>query len=133
MTESIFRKILWTYIAITLLGAATAFYPDYSQNLELAYLNEPDTWLMSNAWIFGTLTGALAIGSIAGLVGLFLFKSWARPLSVVSTLVDHLLSAFMGPLLYSGFGEALLGISAVLWGAILALSYFSAISDQFGR
>lgn len=133
MTESLFRKALWAYVALTLMGAVALFFPDYSQDLQLAFENEPDSLLMSHAWIWGPLLIVFMIGSIAGLVGLFLFKIWARPVSVICTLAGYLVSAFSGPALYTGLGDALMSASTVLWGAILALSYFSTVKDQFGR
>ena len=133
MTEELFRKALWTYIVLTLIAAVALFFPDYSQGLQLAFENEPDSFLLSHAWIWVPLLVIFMLGSIAGLVGLFLFKIWARPVSVICTLAGYLVSAFSGPSLYTGLGDALMSASTLLWGAILALSYFSAVKDQFGR
>lgn len=133
MTESLFRKALWTYVALTVLGAMALFFPGYSENLERTFDNEPLSWLMSQAWIWGIVLVPLAIGAVAGLIGLFLFKSWARPLSVLCTLAGYLICPFMGPALYTGLEDTLMSASTTIWGAILATSYFSAINDRFVR
>ena len=112
---------------------ASVFFPAYSEALAVAYAHEPETWLMSNLWVAGGLLGGLAVAWLLGLVGLFRFKSWVSPLSLYSMLVGFLVCPFLGASLSSGLESALLEASTTVWGAILALSYFSAVSDRFGR
>ena len=131
MTETRFKKLLWLYLALIGAASAAMFFPGYTQALALAYEDEPKTWLMANLWIAAGLVGGLLLVWLLGLVGLFRFKKWARPVSLCATLAALFISPFLGPQLSSGLESALFEASGVLWGAILALSYFSAISERF--
>lgn len=133
MTETRYQKILWLYVALIGAASAAMFFPGYSGALAIAYEEEPKNWLMANLWIAAGLVGGLLLVWLVGLVGLFRFKKWARPVCLSSTLAAFLVIPFLGPQLSSGLESALFEASGVLWGAILALSYFSAISDRFER
>ncbi|ATR79065.1 hypothetical protein [Moraxella osloensis] len=133
MTDARFRKLLWLYIAVMVASLIAMFFPGYSETLATAYANEPEPWLMQQAWIGWTVIGGFAAVALAGLIGLFYFKRWARSLSLYSTLAGYLFAPLIGSSLYSGLELALSDGSSVLWGAILALSYFSPVSQRFGR
>lgn len=96
MTNSLYLKLLWIYVALTVATIASLFFSTYSETLTVAYDAEPSTWLMSNLWVAGGLIGSLAAVWLIGLVGLFRFKSWARPLSLYSTLAGLLVCPFLG-------------------------------------
>jgi len=132
MTGPRYLKLLWTYLALTVTAIVAGLFPNHSETLQLAYDNEPATWLMSNIWLMGIVLGGLVITWLVGFVGLFFFKRWARSLSLYSTLAGFLIYPFIGAPLSSGLEAALLEASTTIWGAILALSYFSAIDDRFG-
>jgi len=133
MTESRYLKMLFAYVALTAAAIVAGFFPSYSAELSAAYESEPDTWLMSNIWLAVGTLGALVLAWLAGLIGMFRFKSWARPLSLYSTLIIYVLYPFLGTSLLSGVEAALFDASTLLWGAILAVSYFSPVSARFGR
>lgn len=133
MTDSRYLKLLWIYVALTVAAIASLFFPTYSDALTAAYDAEPSTWLMSNLWVAGGLLVSLVVAWLIGLIGLFRFKSWARSLSLYSTLAGFLVFPFLGASLSSGLENALFEASSTVWGAILALSYFSAVSGRFGR
>ena len=132
MTESRFLKLLWIYVALTAASMIAVFFHGYSDELSAAYDNEPEPWLLQS-WIGWTVIGGFAVAWIAGLIGLFYFKSWARSLSLYSTLAGCLLFPLSVPSLYSAIELVLADGASILWGAILAISYFSAISERFGR
>ena len=71
------------------------------------------------------------IAAFAGVVGIFLFKHWGRTLSLYSTTVGFFIAPFLGPVAGSGLSSALDEASITLWGAALAMSYFSSISERF--
>ena len=132
MTESRFLKLLWIYVAVTVASMIAVLFPDYSGELSAAYDNEPESWLLQS-WIGWTVIGGFAATWIAGLIGLFYFKPWARSLSLYSTLAGFLIFPLSGPSLFSAIELGLADGASILWGAILAISYFSAISERFGR
>ena len=133
MTDTRYRTLLWLYVALMVAAIASVFFPNYSEALSVAYEKEPETWLMSNLWVAGGLLGGLVVAWLVGLVGLFRFKSWARTLSLYSTLASFLVYPLLGASLSSGLESTLFEASTTVWGAILALSYFSAVSSRFGR
>jgi hypothetical protein len=133
MTETRYLKILWIYVVLMVAESIAIFFPTYSETLAAAYESEPATWLMSNLWIAVGVIGAFAAAWLTGFVGLFFFKSWARSLSLYSTLAWFFIYPFVGTSLYSGLEASLFEVSTMVWGAILALSYFSPVSCRFER
>ncbi|MFP8780332.1 hypothetical protein [Hydrogenophaga sp. RWCD_12] len=133
MTEKQYRMLLTVYAALIVVLLAAMFVSPPSDALMVALGNEPKTWPMSNFWVAGGIAGVLMLMTLIGLVGLFLFKAWARPLSVFATAFALLLQPFIGASVFSGIEFALIGIESTLWGVILALSYSSPIGDRFGR
>ena len=63
---------------------------------------------------------------LVSIVGLWLFKPWARPLALWSFAVAVSTHLLWGPTVSSGWSSALLEASAALWGAVLALAYVGA-------
>lgn len=116
---------------LVVAAAASLFLPSASEALLTAYDDEPKTWLVSHQWVAGGLLGGLWVAWLIGFVGLFRFKAWARSLALYSTLASTFVHAFLGLSLSSGLTSMLYEGSAMLWGAILALSYFSAVSARF--
>lgn len=133
MTDARYLKILWIYVVLFVAATISIFFPTYSENLAAAYAAEPETWLMSNFWMAVGVLGAFAAAWLTGLVGLFFFKRWARTLSLYSTLAGFFLTPFFGASLYSGLETSLFEIYNMVWGGILALSYFSPVSCRFER
>ncbi len=126
-----FRMFL---IASTLLPVATiaaAFLPGgYTQALSDAYASEPVPWLFQNEFVaIGIGAAALAI-TIAGYVGLFLLKRWGRTLSLGITLLGLPLYLLSGPTLMSPFEAMLSDTSWMVWGACLALAYYSPVAAR---
>lgn len=58
--------------------------------------NEPKTWFMSSSWVAASSAGLFVLMGLIGLVGQFLFKSWARPLSVFGTAIAFLFQPLIG-------------------------------------
>jgi|GEM_PF-1100410 len=76
-------------------------------------------------WIFAT--------SIVGIFGLFMFKPWARPLNVVLAFSSFIVWPLLGYNLTSGWSQAFADFSGILWGAVIAMAYFSPVSERFLR
>jgi uncharacterized BrkB/YihY/UPF0761 family membrane protein len=133
MTGTRFRIFIWIYVALTAGLIASMFFPNYSAALSAAYEEEPPTWLISNVWVMLPLAIGLLFAWLLGVVGLLFFKQWARSLSMWVTLLGLASHPFIGPSLYSGLESTFLEATALLWGAILALSYYSEISNRFER
>ena len=133
MTDTRYRMLLWLYVAATVASIAASAFPPHSEALEAALEAEPTTWLWRNTAVSIGLFAALAIAWVVGLIGLFRFKGWGRSVSLYSTLAALLAAPLAGSSLYWGLESGLYEASGMLWGAILALAYFSPVSARFGR
>lgn len=133
MTDNRFRTLLWIYITLIVATiAATALSP-HSEALQAAVDRESNSWLWDHTSASITVYAALVVAWLVGLVGLFRFKSWGRSLSLYSTVAGLLAYPLMGSSLSWGVESSLYESSTLLWGAILALAYFSPVSARFGR
>ncbi|MFA7243607.1 MAG: hypothetical protein WC091_26165 [Sulfuricellaceae bacterium] len=73
------------------------------------------------------------VASIAALIGMFRFKSWARPLNVVLVLALFVVWPFFEYDLSSGLEQAFGDVADILWGAVIAMAYFSPLSKLFAQ
>jgi len=133
MTDSRFRKLLWIYVALTTAAIVASAFPPHSDALQAAVENESNSWLWDHIWVSIGVFSVLVLGWLVGLVGLFRFKRWGRSLSLYSTIATILSYPFMGSSLSWGVESGLYESSGMLWGAILAIAYFSPVSSRFGR
>lgn len=132
MTDRRFRIILIVYFASVLTAMFAGLVPGgYSTGLSAAYEVEP-YWLAEASLVVVIPIMLLIIGAlVVGAVGLYLFKSWGRSLSFWLTLTAMPVTIVAGPTLTSGLESALWEISTLLWGALLALAYYSPVADSF--
>lgn len=126
-----FRMFLIASALLPVATIAAAFLPSgYAQALSDAYASEPVPWLFQNeSAAIGIGAAALAI-TIAGYVGLFLLKRWGRTLSLGITLLGLPLYLLSGPTLMSPFEAMLSDTSWMVWGACLALAYYSPVAAR---
>jgi hypothetical protein len=69
--------------------------------------------------------------SLVAFVGLYLFKRWARTANLVLAALIIVVWPAMGHVVLSGLAQGLGEIALLLWGAVLALAYFSPIRERF--
>ncbi len=132
MSQKYFRALIFLYVALVAASLAAALLPGgYSQELSDALDNEPVPPILENLWLLFCLVVPLALAALAGMYGLYTFKRWGRSLSLCSTLAGLVLFPFFGPSLSGAIESALYEASTLIWGAILALSYYSAVSGSF--
>lgn len=133
MTETRFRQILALYGVLMVAGIVASFMPGgYSQALADAYENEPAPMLLETLWLSIAVVVPLFIGVLAGYIGMFFFKAWARTLSLITTAAGTALILFLGPALSTAAEGVFFEASSLLWGGALALAYFSPVSARFG-
>lgn len=72
-----------------------------------------------------------AVASFCSAIGLLFLRRWARSMALWSTGVGFALLPFLGTSLASGWATALTEGSSTLWGAVVALAYFSPIGSSF--
>lgn len=133
MTDTRFRNLLWIYIVFLGAAVVASAFPPHSEALQAAVDRESRSWLWDHAWASIAVYGVLVVAWLVGLVGLLLFKAWGRALSLYSTAASLLVYPLMGSSLSWGVESSLYEFSTMLWGAILALAYFSPVRVRFGR
>ena len=131
MTIARVRLFLTASVILSIATIATVFLPDgYSQGLADAYASEPLPWLFRNEHVASGV-GVVAVALvIAGYVGLFLLKRWGRALSLGITVLGLPLYLLTGPTLLSPLEAMLTDASTLVWGACLALAYWSPIATR---
>ncbi|WP_039562851.1 hypothetical protein [Pseudomonas flexibilis] len=65
--------------------------------------------------------------------GLWKFRSWARVLYVVVSIVFTLLLAFTGPVVMSGLAYMFFSIALILEGALIAMMFIGEVGEKFSK
>jgi len=135
MTPILFRSLLALSLLCGIAGASidTLFPSLVPATVAQAIENEPLPSALEG------LSLVLAVGVMAlvvlvlivSTIGLFFFKAWARALAFYSTVASLALYPLVGTSLSSNWAGAFTDASSYLWGAVLALAYFSPISNNF--
>ena len=132
MTKNYFRVLIILHVLFIAAAIVVAFIPDmYSAALASAYNSEPESWIITSEWLTLVIIIPLLLISIISIIGLFFFKHWGRTLSLYSTVAITVISLSLGPSVVSALESTLLEISTLIWGAVLALAYYSPISTKF--
>lgn len=131
MTTNCFRLFLIASAVLVIAALVVGLLPGgYSSALADAYANEPVPRLLQNEGLAIAVLLVVLVATVAGFIGLFLLKRWGRTLSLVLTLIGLPLYLLLGPTLQSPVETMLAEASSLLWGACLALAYFSPVSDR---
>lgn len=81
--------------------------------------------------LYAALLLAVASAFIASLVGLYRFRRWGRTWSLWLTLASQSVFFLVGPMVAEPLDWFLYTLSNMLWGAVLAVAYFSPLSARF--
>jgi hypothetical protein len=93
---------------------------------------DPSGLLISTSGHIATGLAAAAFACFcASAVGLYRLRPWARPLSVVTSVLAVAAFSSLGEVVYAGFAFAMVQAAAAVWGGVLVLAYFSDVSRQF--
>lgn len=134
---TIFR---WFVVLSLVLGVAGAlldlFVPGLvPPSIQGAYdaFVEADEGSMIGSIALAVLMLLIVMVGLVGLVALLLLKPWGRSISLWTTVLAPVAYPALGPVVYSGWSSMLTEISMVLWGAALAMCYFSELRVHFER
>ena len=127
-----FRAMLLTSVGLSLIGSlidilVPGLIPDELVTAFKALPATPSPALMIAGALFVITFG----GTIVAIVGLFSFQPWSRNLAVSMTLLTLLAYPLLGVTISSGWAQLFVNVSTLLWGAVLAMSYFSSIAARF--
>lgn len=133
ISKNLFRAVAVVSLTLAALGQVVAWYGErqfpaplreYLEGQRLAEATPTD-------WVIVGIAVPLIIASIASFVGFLRFRPWARPFSVWLTLLGTGLLPLLGPTVEPASTTALNSASSVLYGALLALSYYSPAALWF--
>lgn len=134
MTPGQFRALLVFSVLVSLADCLVDFlFPALvSPPLSDALAAEPLPPLVDDSpWLSAAIFIPFTLAAIAGPIGLFFFRPWARSLSLAVTVSGLAIAPFIGPTVASGLSMALLDASMTSWGAVLAVAYWSPVSQRF--
>ncbi len=133
MSVKTFRVLLVAHLVALIASVGVDFLPGaIPEELERAYHDLQQTVLVGHL-VLMVLAVPLLLAWMVGVIGLFLTRSWARGLSSYLTLLGLFMYPVLGPSILSAWGSALSELAALLWGAVLACSYFSPVAVAFDR
>ena len=136
-TSTLFRVLIVVGLSLAIVGASIDMLVPalISDELTTAYNTETELqeWSIARITAVIVLSLALLVAGIASTIGLFLFKPWSRRMALLVTLLALPLYPMLGPVLQSGWATMLIETSTTLWGAVLALAYYSDLSTRFAR
>jgi len=133
MSKNNFRLLIVASLLLALLsGGYDYLWPDTvsEQIIEYAYEIEPE--IVGTKLVVLVVIGVIAtIFAVVSFFGLLLFKSWAKPMYLAGFVLFMPLYPFMGVTVYSGISQILYDLSVIASGAILAMLYFSPVSELY--
>jgi len=131
---TVFRTLIVASLVLSLLGVIIELvFPGLlPEPLSQAYdaYNESRTSLPVIMVAAGMLIILLVIGVIST-VGLLVLQPWARPLALWSTVLSFAITPFTGAALNSGLSLMLIDVSLILWGAAMAMTFYSDLKLRF--
>jgi hypothetical protein len=132
MTATFFRAAIVLSIVFPIAGGIVDFaFPQFiSQGLAKAIEAEPIAGIFETPIGMG-LVGLWGAASLAGAVGMFFFKAWARTITLWLTVVGFAIYPALGSTVSSWLASALTEAGAIAWGAMLAFAYTEPIKALF--
>jgi hypothetical protein len=125
--------LIVAHFVLVILGAIIDFY---SESLLPEPLRQYEKIQIEEVIAFGEW-GLLAVLTVLGLavlvsfIGLFVFWPPARPLYLVSSVANILVTPYLGPYIEAGWSRMFFDTVVLLDGVILALVYFSPLKELY--
>ena len=140
MTVRRFRALLGAIIALVVLlmvlitlrmtgvmgkGMSEALH---EATMQEALAHFENTFLLITVLIAGLF---LLVWGLAGCVGMLLMRQWGRSVALWISIPTTALCLLVGPLTLPALDYTLTVLSCMLWGACLALAYYSPVASEF--
>lgn len=127
MGKSTYRALVIASLGIPILGMLAEYGFDLVPQ-ELADLSQ--SLLMQSEvgptdWIFLLALSVLVVLGLISFYGMLWFRAWAPRFTLWSSVATAVVACFSPPLVLSGLGNATSGLGFALFGAVLALPYYS--------
>ena len=135
MTPRTYRFLLVGSLVLGVVGAVfDILFPSALPSAFSQAQEAQDVSLSIATILFGGIAGLIIlVGGIASTVGLYLFRPWAPRLALATTALGILVVPAFGAMALSGWAMAITELSSTLWGAVLAIAFFSSLSERFTR
>ena len=131
-TLTVFRTLLVGAFALGIVGGALDMVFRDLLPSDLAEVYEAyEPVASAHGFVLMLLGLVLLVVDVVSSIGLLMLKRWARSLALWFTLLGLTATPFMGATLSSGWAGLLLDASMLLWGAALAMAYFSDLKRHF--
>ena len=133
MTPKLFRDLLIAYLVLSMFSVA--LNQVFGNLMPEAILHaRHDSYknlspLSINSILFFSLVAF--VGGIVSVIGLYLFRPWAPRLAVIVTVLALFIWPIQGFNVSTGYSTVLSSLSTTIWGAILAIVYFSPLKERF--
>ena len=122
--------------ALTLVAGLGYIGDRFSPLLQAAYDSEPNFLAELPYWgliLVLVVLAVFAVVVLASLVGLYRFRRWGRALALWSTVGLLPVLAVTGPTLSGGLESMFRDIATMLWGGLLALSWYGPVGATFAH
>jgi len=134
MTVIRYRLILVASVAAALMSAGLSLITSWLPPELRAYVEAAnDAPLTPTEVVAGSLGVLSGVAALVACFGLWRFRLWGRPLAVIATALGLAAGLGFGPAVQSVWAQFVYDTGGLLWGALLAVSYWSALSDRFVR
>lgn len=127
MGKSTYRALVIASLGIPILGMLAEYGFDLVPH-ELTDLSQ--SLLMQSEvgptdWIFLLALSVLVVLGLISFYGLLRFRAWAPRFTLWSSVATLVVTCFTPPVVLSGLGYSASALACVLFGAVLALPYYS--------
>ena len=131
LTLRVLIVVEWLLVVI-LIVSVFVFELPLPTELEQYVDREAEKPLSRSDWLWSISAMIVLLVSLLASIGLWFFRSWARPTYATAVLGNIALSALDEPLVAHPFVVVFSDLSLIVVGAIVALAYFGRI-DAFER
>ena len=133
ITETGFRVVLASSVAAGIVGIIVMMLSEASLPFELQrYVSRQSDGPLSGRDILALLIWVPAIViSLIAAIGMFFFWRPGRVLALIGTLLALAALPFSEPYVATGLATLFNEGSSILWGMVLALVYWSSLSQRF--
>lgn len=127
MGKSTYRALVMASLGIPILGILAEYgfdlVPQELADLSQSLLMQSEVGLTD--WIFLLAFSVVLVLGLISFYGLLRFRAWAPRFTLWSSVATWVVVCFSPPIVLSGLGYSTSTLGCVLFGAVIALPYYS--------
>ena len=129
-----YRSILVASVVCALVSAGLSLVTTWFPPELRAYVDGVNEASLTPTDVVAGLLGLVSgLAALIACVGLWHFRAWGRRVAVIATVVGLLITPLFGPTVQSGWTHLFYDTGSLLWGGLLALSYWSPLGARFAQ